>query len=114
MENNNLIPMGKRIGEIRRANHITQEKLADILDVSPKHISHTERGTSSLSLNNLIEFCNICDCSLDYIVLGKSSDKIISRMPTEIFEILDHGTDDQIKRLNKFLEMYIELSHNNE
>lgn len=114
MESNYLIPMGKRIGEIRRANHVTQEKLADMLDVSPKHISHTERGTSSLSLKNLIEFCNIFDCSLDYVILGKTMDSCLSKLPLEIIEILNTGTDAQIKRLNKVLELYIELSDNNE
>ncbi len=114
MESNYLIPMGKRIGEIRRSHNITQEKLADMLDVSPKHISHTERGTSSLSLKNLIEFCNIFECNLDYVVLGKTTDSCLSKLPTKIIEILNTGDDAQINRINKVLEMYLELSHGNE
>lgn len=114
MECNFLIPMGKRIGEIRRSHHLTQEKLADMLEVSPKHISHTERGTSSLSLKNLIEFCNIFDCSLDYVILGKTTVSCLSKLPVEIIEILNTGNDDQIKRLNKVLEMYLELTETND
>lgn len=114
MESNFLIPIGKRISEIRRAKQITQEKLADMLDVSPKHISHTERGASSLSLKNLIEFCNIFECSLDYVVLGKTMDSSLSKLPVEIIETLNTGTDAQIKRLNKVLELYIELTETND
>lgn len=67
MDNNILVPIGKRISEIRRSHNVTQEKLSDMLNISPKHISHTECGTSCLSLKNLIEFCKIFNCSLDYI-----------------------------------------------
>ena len=53
---NNLEAIGKRISLTRRAKGMTQENLAEKLGVSPKHISHIECGTSSLSLKSLIEF----------------------------------------------------------
>ena len=100
MESNVLIAIGKRIAEIRKSHNITQETLADQLGVSPKHISHTECGKSSLSLKNLIEFCHLYDCSLDYIV---------SKLPPEISNILYTGTPTEIDRLNRYLQIYIEL-----
>lgn len=108
MESNYLIPIGKRISEIRRAHKMTQEVLAEKLSVTPKHISHTECGTSSLSLSNLIEFCNIFDCSLDYIILG-TKNNVLSKLPNKIVEILYTGTDEEINRLIKYLEVYVEL-----
>lgn len=110
MENNFLIPLGKRISDIRRSHKITQEKLADMLGVSPKHISHTECGTSSLSLKNLIEFCKLFDCSLDYLVFGKTSNSILDKLPEEIINLLSHGTEEEIDRLIRYLQIYIELS----
>lgn len=109
MESNFLIPIGKRIAEIRRSHNVTQEVLADRLGVSPKHISHTECGTSSLSIKNLIEFCNIFDCSLDYIILGKAEDSILAKLPDEIADILYTGTEQDIERLNRYLQIYVEL-----
>lgn len=109
MENNILIPIGKRIAEIRRSHNVTQETLADRLGVSPKHISHTECGTSSLSLKNLIEFCNIFGCSLDYIILGKSENSILAKLPEEIADILYTGTEQDIERLSRYLQIYVEL-----
>ncbi len=70
MKNDTLAVIGTRISEIRRYHKVTQESLADLLGISPKHISHVKNATSSLSLKNLIQFCTIFDCSLDYIVLG--------------------------------------------
>ena len=110
MENIFLIPIGKRIAEICRSHNVTQEALADQLGVSPKHISHTECGTSSLSLKNLIEFCNIFDCSLDYIIFGKTKNSALTKLPEEIINILYAGTEQEIDRLNRYLHMYMELT----
>lgn len=109
MESNYLVPMGKRMAEIRRAHGMTQEALADKLSVTTKHISHTECGTSSLSLSNLIEFCNTFNCSLDYIILGKEHN-VLSKLPNKIVEILYNGNDDEINKLAKYLNVYLELT----
>lgn len=109
MENDFLIPIGKRIAEIRRSHKVTQEALADKLGVSPKHISHTECGTSSLSLKNLIEFCNLFGCSLDYIIFGKTENTALAKLPDEISNILYTGTEQEIERLNRYLQIYVEL-----
>lgn len=109
MENDILRPIGQRISEVRRSHKVTQEALADRLGVSPKHISHTECGTSSLSLKNLIEFCSLFDCSLDYIIFGKAADSALAKLPDEISAILHTGTEKQIDRLNRYLQVYVEL-----
>lgn len=109
MENNFLIPIGRRISEIRRSHNMTQETLAERLGVSPKHISHTECGTSSLSLKNLMEFCNLFNCSLDFIIFGKIENDALAKLPEEITNILYTGTDKEVERLNRYLQIYIEL-----
>ena len=107
-DNELLREIGSRIAEIRKTHKITQSQLAEILDVSPKHISHSECGTSGLSLKNLIDFCDHFDVSLDYVVLGQESSSV-SKLPKEIVNILNTGTDKDLKRLNKYLETYIEI-----
>ena len=109
---NNLEAIGKRISLTRRAKGMTQETLAEKLGVSPKHISHIECGTSSLSLKSLIEFCKIFDCSMDYIIFGNSESKLLSKLPSEITDILHTGTDADLDRLNRYLHIYVELLSN--
>lgn len=108
-ENNILIPIGKRISEVRRSHGMTQETLAEKLGVSPKHISHTECGTSTLSLKNLVEFCQLFDTSLDYIVLGVTENSALAKLPKEIINILYAGEEKEIERLNRYLQIYLEL-----
>jgi len=104
-----LIPIGKRMAEIRHARNMTQETLADRLGVTPKHISHVECGTSSLSLKYLMEFCNILECSLDYIIFGTQKDSILAKLPKEIENILCQGNEQEIERLQRYMQIYIEM-----
>lgn len=110
MKNEILIPIGRRMAEIRRAHSMSQEELAEKLEVTPKHISHVECGTSSLSIKNLIEFCNIFNCSLDYIILDKT-DTTLNKLSPEIVTLLNTESNNEIQRLNRFLQVYIELAN---
>ncbi len=47
--------IGRRITALRKKQGLTQEKLAEALNCSIKHVSHVVRGVSSLSLDLLIE-----------------------------------------------------------
>jgi len=110
MDKNLLIPIGQRMSELRRAHKMTQETLAEKLDISLKHISHTECGTSSLSLKNMIKFCQIFNCSFDYIIFGKKEDIALAKLPNEIIDILHTGNEEELDRLNRYLQMYLELT----
>jgi len=109
MDNHTLSAIGARLAEVRRSHGVTQEALADMLGVSPKHISHTENATSCLSLKNLIQFCTIFECSLDYLIMGSQNHTALSRLPNEIITILYTGSEDEINLLNRYLQIYIEL-----
>lgn len=105
--------MGIRIATLRKSKKMTQEVLAEKLNVSTKHISHVERGCASLSLKNLIEISHIFNCSLDYIVLGSPFDKAFSRLPETILEILYSNNEEDIALLIRYLEIYSELFKRN-
>ena len=50
------VEIGKRIKIKRKEQKLTQEKLSEIIDVSPSYISEIERGTSISSLSISICF----------------------------------------------------------
>lgn len=104
--------IGNRMAQVRRSNNVTQEVLAEWLDVSPKHISHTERGTSSLSLKNLMEFCAIFHCSLDYIVFGQLNNETLNKLPSKIIELLNSGNKEDIQLLQEYLDLFLKLRKN--
>lgn len=69
--NNLRVNMGKRMKEKRKALHLTQEYMAELLGISVKHYGGVERGAAGLSLENLIEVSNILDIGLDYLIKGE-------------------------------------------
>ncbi len=109
MEERQNQEIGMRIAELRRAHKLTQEALAEKLNVTAKHISHVERGCASLSVKALAELSRIFDCSIDYIIFGASMDKTASLLPDTILEILHSGHKDDIDRLIRYLQIYSEL-----
>lgn len=111
MENDIFTAISIRIAEVRRSHKVTQEALADMLGVSPKHISHVENATSCFSLKNLIQFCTIFNCSFDYLIFGKQNNEALSKLPDGIVKILNTGNTTDIERLNRYLQIYIELQN---
>ena len=53
---------------------LTQEQLAERLNVSTVHLAKIETGKRGCSLDILIDFATFFNVSLDYLVLGKVSD----------------------------------------
>ena len=60
--------IGLKIKERRKALNITQEYVAEQLDVNPSHISNIECGRANPSLTTLIKIANVLQCSVDCFV----------------------------------------------
>lgn len=70
MKELNYKEIGKRVKIKRKEANLTQEKLSEIIDVSPSYISEIERGSSICSLVTLTNIADTLNASLDYLVLG--------------------------------------------
>ena len=101
--------IGKRISSLRKLHHITQETLAERMNLSTKHISAVERGVSSLSLEKMIEICGILDCSLDYLILGKELGNDSAPLPNFVLDILGSGDKNEIELLLEYINFYNRL-----
>ena len=65
-----LKEIGLRINARRRALSMTQERLAEIMDVSIQMISNLELGKKAVRPENLVKLCFALDVSADYILRG--------------------------------------------
>ncbi len=73
-----LKDIGLRIFERRKELGLTQELLAEKMDVSIQMISNLEHGNKAIRIDNLINLCQILDVSTDYILTGKEAPTIIT------------------------------------
>lgn len=90
--------LGERIRELRKAKGLTQEQLAELVGVEPRHISRVEGGYSSPSIERLARIAEILDVPIkelfDYMHLNDSEDRLkdiedaIGRMSEEYQKIV--------------------------
>lgn len=108
MENLNK-SIGNRISQLRRQKKLTQEKFAEEIDISIKHISAVERGTSSLSLEKLIDTAKHLDCTLDYLILGDEKKDGTGLLPASILSILSSNDEKEKELLLEYINLYGKL-----
>ena len=60
--------VGRRIKAAREEKRLTQEQLAELVDLSPMHVSVIERGVKLPKLETLINIANVLDVSADVLL----------------------------------------------
>ena len=106
--------IGSKIAALRKQHGMTQEQLAEKLDISIKHCSYVERGLSCLSLEKLIEVSHLFDVSLDFLLKevpsnNKSYECLCDKLPPSIVNIIRSGNENEIKLLREYLSLYTKL-----
>ncbi len=66
--------LGKNIRYYRKQKNLTQEQLAESLELSVGFISQVERGIAKMSLDTLIDLCDYLDCSAGDILNSAHTD----------------------------------------
>ena len=66
----NFTELGFRIKQCRKAQNLTQEALAEIVDISPHYLYEIERGTKCSSLATLVDIATALHTSMDYLLFG--------------------------------------------
>ena len=101
--------MGNRIADARKRKKLTQEVLAEKLDLSVKHISAVERGKSSLSLPKLVELCEILDVSLDYLVTGTNFIQTDKPLPKSMLNVFLSEDSSEIDLFLEYISLFEKL-----
>ncbi len=78
MKDVNII-LGERIRLGRKANNLTREKLAELIDVSPRFLAEVESGKVGVSLQTLKNLSIALSASTDYL-LGLDNEKKLSQL----------------------------------
>ncbi len=81
--------IGSRIKQARLAKNMTQEDLADQIDISVAFLSRVERGNSHINLKRLNQICGLLDVSEGYVLNGasSSSDNYLNHEFTELLKV---------------------------
>lgn len=68
--------IGKICQEYRLKNNLTQNQVAELTGLEPRHISQIERGLSKGSIDTLLKLCNAYQITPDVILYDLLDDNI--------------------------------------
>lgn len=78
MKDINVI-LGERVKQGRKANNLTREKLAELIDVSPRFLAEVESGKVGVSLQTLKSISLTLSLSTDYL-LGLDNENKLNQL----------------------------------
>ncbi len=99
--------IGRRVRTARRDLGLTQEKFAELIGVSPTHISHIENAKGSASLKTVIKIMNVLDITPNELFCGVV-DNSGPQLLQETAEILKAFPPSRINLINRKLELEAE------
>lgn len=99
--------IGNRIKTARENKGLTQEKLAEELDVSNAYISKIERGKTPISLDRLSDLCQVLEESTEYILNGadSSSDDYLRN---EIMLMLEGCSAEKVRLISQVIKPIVD------
>ena len=104
--------IGQRIRRLRKANHLSQEQLAEKVGISVTHLSHIETGNTKLSLPVFVDIANELSVQTDELLydIPISNNTLVKE---EVLSLLESCNTkelyiiiDSIKALKKALNKY--------
>lgn len=105
--------IGKRIKIARIKADLSQERLAEIIDISPTHLSNIERGSTHVSLLTLVKIANALYTSMDELL----ADNVLYTKPifeNDIQRLLDGCNEYEIRIVKNTLEALVDSLHQND
>lgn len=79
--------IGNRIKIMRERANLTQEQLAELVDISPTHMSVIERGVKTPKLDTFVRIANALGVSADVLlqdVVDHANESILSELSAAI------------------------------
>ena len=95
--------IGEKIKELRNKQKMTQEKLAQYLNVTVSAVSQWESGKTMPDVTMIVPLCNLFEISADKLLNIRVAEKgtIISEVKNEVFALAEKGDYDKAIALVK-------------
>lgn len=100
---------GTKIKELRLKMGLTQNQVAEALDVTPGYISNVENNRTAMSLRVLIYYAKLTGISLDSLVGRLEPDYQVDALDKELMNKISKFNSDQKVALLRTLELWDDL-----
>jgi len=101
-----LIKIGKFIADCRKKQKITQQQLAEKLNITDRAVSKWERGLSLPDADKMLDLCNILDINVNELLNGeKINMKDYEKKNEEL--LLELAKQEELKNKKMITDMYV-------
>ena len=95
--------IGQRIRKIRKAHGLSQEELAERVNISTTHMSHIETGNTKLSLPVLVDIATVLEVRTDDL-LNDSTSSSIGTTLDEIAAVIERCSAKEAKVISEVVK----------
>lgn len=95
--------VGKRIKECRLNKNLTQDALAELVEVNPSFLSNIERGKAKMSTETLASIARNLYTSIDYLLFGDITLEYNQYTNIAVLEIQEILKDKHKEDVNAFI-----------
>lgn len=99
-----LKDLGKRISMRRKALGLTQEQVAERMNVSVQMISNLEQGRKAIRPENLARISTILQVSTDYLLLGHTACTPTNELAAKLSSLLP----EQQAAIGQIVDLFLE------
>lgn len=103
--NDILVLLGKRIASLRSQKGLTQEKLAELVNYSPNHISKLESARTNPSFELLVNIANVLDVEFKDLFSFEEYENI-DYIKQELKKVIQSSDNKKIKLLYKISKVF--------
>ena len=90
--------IGERITDLRKAENISQGKLASLLDVSRQAVSKWENDQSSPDTLKLIQLADVLKTDVEYLATGKKAEPKVEKVIVTVPEIQEKIVEKTVEK----------------
>ena len=101
--------IGKKIKALRKTKHLTQDELADKLDMKRATISNWEIGRRTPHLEDLQKIAEFLGADLSYFGVGSSEIHDLIARAKVIFDDKEVPTSEKAKVYKEIMRLYLEM-----
>lgn len=98
------VQIGLRVKQAREAAGLTQERLAELVDVTAQFLSSVERGTVGLSVPVLSRLCSVLLVSSDFILAGDTEGSDVTSITARLSRLSPEHIENVEEILNRYME----------
>lgn len=98
-----LIEVGKRVRKARKERHLSQADLAELVQISPSHMSDFENGKTNISLDIFMRLTEALQVSADWL-LQTNIPQVSEIHTSEFADLLSDCTSSETQSIIKMVK----------